>query len=326
MSEIPPDGPYYDDLTPGHLFDSPPAVTVEGGLAAAYQAITGDGLPLTLDRRLCEAVTGHPGRLANPGLVMHLSIGASTVATKRVIANLFYRNVRLRRPVFEGETLHTTTQVTAMADAAAKPDRPPRGKLLLGIQTTADGDRVLDYERCPLLPLRGEVLPGHDDEIGNAVADLDLGAYLPFVPRHWNLELLGPPSDWGVGSTRSDPLRDVVDNAVALVRLTHNLAAAHRDSSASPYDQRLVYGGHTVALAQASLGRVLPGLATVLGWHACNHVAPVFEGDVLSFDHTLVGFATSDPGRLMAVRTTVRAHRDGEDVEVLDWSPVVYTT
>ena len=36
---IPPDGPYYDDLTPGHVFDAPPAVTLEDGLAAAYQAI-----------------------------------------------------------------------------------------------------------------------------------------------------------------------------------------------------------------------------------------------------------------------------------------------
>ena len=47
-------------------------------------------------------------------------------------------------------------------------------------------------------------------------------------------------------------------------RVDVHLAAVHRDATATASgDRRLVYGGHTVALAQASLERTLGGLATV---------------------------------------------------------------
>jgi acyl dehydratase len=323
---IPPDGPYYDDLQPGLVLPSPPAVTIDSGLAATYQAITGDALALCLDTRLSQRVTGRPEVLASPGLVMHLSIGASTVATKRVIANLFYRNVRLRRPVFRGETLHTVTTVVAMADSAPRPGQRPRGKALLRIVTTADDEVVLDYERCPLLPCRREVAPGHGDELGGADTTLALAGYATIAPA-WVLGELAAHDPWPAGETRHDPLRDVVDHATALVRLTHNLAAVHRDATVSPYPVRLVYGGHTVALAQASLARVLGGLATVVGWHSCDHVGPVFEGDLLSFRHTAVAEAPVAGGVLRAVRVEVSAHRDAEEpVAVLDWTPIVLTT
>ncbi len=187
--------------------ESPPAVTLDAGIAAAYQAIAGEALPLVLDARLAQAVTGRPRRLASPGLVLHLSVGASTVATKRVIANLFYRGVLLRRPVFEGETLSTTTRVLAMADGSRREGQAPRGKALLGIVTTAgttldDAEPVLDYQRCPLIRLRGDELPGHADDLGTAAAELDLDAAAAFVPEGWDLEPLGAPTDMG---RRRDP-------------------------------------------------------------------------------------------------------------------------
>jgi len=323
---IPFDGPYYDDIEPGHVFESPPAVTIEGGIAAAYQAIAGEELRLVFDRRLSKEVTGDSRRLASPGLVLQVAVGASTVATKRVIANLFYRNVKLARPVFEGETLHTTTRALAMADGSPKPGRPPRGKVLLGIVTTADGVPVLECERCPLIRLRGEVLPGHDADLGSAATELHLDDWADGAPTSWNLEPLGATTSWELGETRTDPMRDVVDNATALVRLTHNLASVHRDADASPYDQRLVYGGHTVALAQASLSRLVPGIAWVIGWHNCDHTAAVFEQDLLSFDHSLVADEPVGAGRLRAFRVVVRAHRNEGPVDVLDWTPVLYTT
>ncbi len=318
------DGPFYDDMWVGLEFPPPPAVTVDGGLAAAYQAIAGEALPLSLDVRVAGAVTGSPRRVVSPGLVMHLSIGASTVATKRVIANLFYRKVRLLRPVFEGQTLHTTTRVVAMADSEPRPGREPRGKVLLGITTTADDVPVLDYERCPLVRLRSDVLPGHADDLGDASGPLDVSSYAALAPAGWRLDALGSPDVWALGDERVDQLRDVVDQATSLVRLTHNQAAVHRDVEASPYPQRLVYGGHTVALAQASLSRVLPAIAAVLGWHSCDHTGPVFEGDLLSFRHRLLAEVAVPGGRVRAVRTVAQAHRQGaEPVDVLDWTVIV---
>lgn len=326
---IPPDGPYYDDLVTGFEFSMPSGITVDHGLAAAYLAISGDAPSLAIDAELCRAVTGSSERLANAALVMHLSVGASTVATKLVIANLFYRNVIIRRPVFIGETIQTTTRVLGMADASAKPGVAPRGKLLLGMQTvsTRTGDVIIDYERCPLLPCRSSEPPGHHDDLGQATTDLDLERFVAGIDTGWNLEPLGEHDEWAIGEVRSDPLRDVVDQATSLVRLSQNVAAAHRDAERSPYDRRLVYGGHTFALGSASLTRQLRGLATVVGWQACDHLAPVFEGDTLSFRHTLIDEINVANGWCRAIRVEVVAHRPGsEPVKVLDWTPICHTT
>lgn len=328
VTPLPPKGLFYDDMHVGLRFESPPGVMLDSGISSLYTAISGDGLALTLDQDLCRRVTGNDALLVNPALVLHVSIGASTVATRNVIGNLFYRNVVLATQVHQGETLRTVTGVLAMADSRPKPDSKPRGKTLLGIQTTtAGGTTVVDYERCPLLPCQGDTPPGHSDEIGPAAPDLDLANFSSSVPSAWDLAPLGEHDEWGVGDQRVDYQRDMVDMATALVRITHNQAAVHRDADASSYEGRLVYGGHTVALGQASLGRVLGGLATVLGWHSCNHTAPVFEEDILSCRHTLVDQMQVDGGWLRAIHIEVDAHRPGSDaIKVLDWTPIVYTT
>lgn len=328
VTPLPPEGLFYDDMHVGLRFSSPPGVLVDAGVAALYTAISGDGLALTLDQDLCAAVTGKNALLVNPALVLHTSIGASTVATRNVIGNLFYRNVVLADQVHQGTTLRTVTGVRAMADTSLKPGRPPRGKVLLTIETTtAAGEMVVDYERCPLLPCRGDEAPGHADEIGPSAPELDLSNFTSAIPAAWDLGPLGDHDQWEVGENRVDHQRDMVDMATALVRITHNQAAVHRDIDASSYDGRLVYGGHTVALAQASLNRVMSGLATVVGWHSCNHTAPVFEEDILSCSHTMVDQTRAESGWCRAVHIEVHAHRpDAEPVKVLDWTPVLYST
>ena len=85
----------------------------------------------------------------------------------------------------------------------------------------------------------------------------------------------------------------------------------------------------SAALAQASLERTLDGLATLVGWHECNHVGPVYEGDLLGFRHTAVAERLRDDGtrgRLRAIRVEAVAYREGDPVVVLDWTPVVLTS
>jgi acyl dehydratase len=118
-------------------------------------------------------------------------------------------------------------------------------------------------------------------------------------------------------------MRDRVESAGALVRLTHNLAMAHRDPAASPYDRVLLYGGHVIGLAQASLSRLCDGLGTVIGWQSCDHTAPAFEGDVVEFSHELLDEQPLEGGAaLRAYR--VEGRRAGAEPELLlAWVPVV---
>jgi acyl dehydratase len=327
------DGPYYDDLRPGHRFEAAPAITIGPGEVAQYQAICGDPLAISLSRTVGEAVTGVTGGVVNPALVLHVAIGQSTVATRRVIANLFYRGVVVPRPVPVGTTLTTTVEARAMRETSRKPDRPRRGLVVLGMRTVdTDGAVIADFERGAMLPFRdASAEPGFSDDLGPTTTDLALGAYASYVPSGWDLRPL-PERDesWRIGERRDDPLHDTVTDATALVRLTQNLAAAHRDAALGQRGRRLVYGGHTIGLAQASLVRLLPSTATVVGWHSCDHVGPVFEDDLLRVSATLDAIqevADDDrDGRLLAFTVLVDASRDGldEPVPVLDWKPFVY--
>ena len=328
---IPLDGPYYDLLHPGEELARQPGVTLDSGVCAVYQALVGERLPLIQNRRLCAGVTGSDQPLVSPGLLMALSVGHTTTVSRRVIANLFYRDVRLLRPVFQGQTLETSVRVAAMRDGRRRPDRAPRGMVLVACDSTADGIPVLSYERCPMLPTSGDSLPGFADEIaGGADGDsptggIDLAACAPLVPEHWRLALLGEPDGWEVATTVADPLRDYIDNTPALVHLTHNLAFVHRDAEVSPYGRRLVNGLQVVGMAQASLSRVLTGMATVVAWGYCNHTGPVFEGDLLSFNHTLLGETPAGQGRVRAVRAEATAHRNDGPAHVLDWTLAAVT-
>jgi len=95
-----------------------------------------------------ELEVGQEG-IAHPALVWDLSIGQSTAATQRVIANLFYRGLELRKAVAVGDTLTTQAEVTALRDIGERPGRGRRGLAALHI-TTRDqhGEVVLDFHRC----------------------------------------------------------------------------------------------------------------------------------------------------------------------------------
>jgi acyl dehydratase len=317
------DGPYYDDFKKGMTIPPLPAVTVTGADNVAYRMITGDQHRPSADRSLYETVSGRDGgSMVYPGLVMQYSIGQTTNATRRAIANLYYRSVRILRPVQLGETLATTTTVLGLADSKPKGDQH-RGKVWLGIETTGDDGPVARYERCALVASRG-VSPGHSDEIPGPSDPVALGNVAALAPT-WKLSDL-PRTEWPVGEERSDAMRDHVDLAPSLARLTFNQAFVHRDETASIYDGRLVYGGHVQGLAQASLSRVLPGIASIVAWDGCDHVGPAFEGDLLAFRHRLVEELPLDAGRLL--RFEVRgAQVDADGVvgdDILVWTPVVY--
>jgi acyl dehydratase len=299
------DALFYDNLRRGHRFTEIPSLTIGDGLAEAHRGILGHRLPLSLDRGLAQRVTGSPTALVHPSLVCDIAIGQSTVATQRVIANLFYRGLRLRRAVALGDTLSTEVEVVALRDCSGR----PAGLVALRVETRDQrGEPVLDFVRCAMLPLApGSGPPGHADDLDEIT--VDGGDWTPV----WDLaEHPGSGQPLRVGQVLEPPFGDTVTSAPELARLTLNIAGAHHDPQAGMNGRRLVYGGHTIGLAAAQLSRVLPGLAYILGWRSCAHVAPVFEGDVLHSSVRVLGVAANRVAEL-AVQTRSSAG------PVLDW-------
>jgi acyl dehydratase len=343
-------GPYFDDLAVGQVFDWAPAVTLTSGMAAVHQAILGDRLRLSLDRELAAAVVGSSDALAHPALVCDVAIGQSTLATQRVKANLFYRGLVFRRYPVIGDALSTRTEVVGLRPNTPKPGRAPSGMAALRM-TTVDqaGRQVLDFFRCAMLPCssdwesdgaEGDDLTGigrysgaeHGFDSPDPTAEWDADEFRRRVPGphfdgpHFdgpdcaNPDFDGPDSEAILAGTVWRSTADVVSSAPELARLTLNIAAVHHDSRVS--GTRLVYGGHTIGLALAQATRLLPNIATVLGWESCDHTGPVHEGDTVYSEVHVDGAERLPEGRggVLTLRSVVYvADAAGPDRQVLEW-------
>ncbi|MGH2722101.1 MAG: MaoC family dehydratase [Actinomycetota bacterium] len=322
-------GPWFEDLHVGQVFDDAPGVTLTHGHAAFHQALFGDRMRLPLDAVLSEAVTGRDGALAHPMLVCNVAIGQTTAPSQRVRANLFYRGLVLLRPVHIGETLRTTTEVVGMKQNRLRPGRAATGIVALRMRVAdQDGQPVLDFWRCPMLPLRDPVETGHADDLDAIPAALDPALLASAVPAGWRLDRFREQVP-GVHFAGIEPgtvyevqSRDTVTGAPELVRLTLNLAQTHTDAGASSFGRRLVYGGHTISVAAAHVVRALPNLVTHVAWRSCDHTGRVFEEDILRTEVEVEAIHPLEGGHgLVDLRARVFATRDGEDAEqdVLDW-------
>jgi acyl dehydratase len=319
-------GPYFDELQTGQVFAGAPALTLTPGLAAVHQSILGDRLRLPLDAQLSAAVTGSIAPLAHPGLVCDVAIGQSTLVTQHVKANLFYRGLVFYRFPAIGDTLFTRTEVVGLKKNSAKPGRAPTGLVALRMTTIDQADRlILDFYRCAMLPLSPDAGPNdadHADDLSKVGADLGPP---PSAIDEWDGDVFreripGPHFDADLAGTVLHSSADVVSSAPELARLTLNIAAVHQDSRIG--GRRLVYGGHTIGLALAQASRLLPNLATVLGWRSCDHTAPVYEGDTLYSELHIDSAEPTDNGGVLGLRSLVYAVSNSHDEpprQVLDW-------
>lgn len=323
-------GPWFEDLSRGQEYDAP-AVTLTSGHAVLYQALCGDRLRLPLDHAASRRVTGIDEPLLHPLLPINVVIGQSTWASQRVKGNLFYRGLVLQRPVHAGDTLSTRTRIVALRQNQRRPERAATGMAVLEVEThNQRGDAVLRFWRCPMLPCRD---PGAEtgwsddlDAIGIGLQDVAAGAVVP----SWSLD--GIDATWSgrkaAGITTGQLFRidswDTVTAAPEFARVTLNLAMAHTDARSSYLGERLVYGGHVLAIAFAQVTRAMPNLLTMLAWERCDHLAPVLEGDRLRSEVTVAAKSPARSGMMLQLVIRTYATRGAADagaaeIAVLDW-------
>jgi len=331
------DGPYFEEFSTGQVF-SAPSITVTDGHAAVYGALFGDRMRLPLDHHLCRRVTGDDRPLVHSYLAVHMAAGQTTYASQHVKGNLFYRGMLVRKPVFIGDSLYTTTKVVGLKQNKPKPGRAATGMVALEMTTVNQRDEVvLHFWRCPMVACRDpQADTGHDDDFSWIKNSFDEAELLGALPAGWDLSPLASeatglrPLDLAVGDEVDIRIQDTVTCAPELVRMSLNMAYTHTDATKSYLGQRLVYGGHTISLVLAQVVRALPNLLSMVAWRYCDHLGPVLENDVISSRFKVVGIMPAPQGgRLYDLEIEAFATRPGADgkyqtEKVLAWGLVVW--
>jgi acyl dehydratase len=117
-------GQFFEDLEVGRTFDHSLRRTVTEMDNMLFSNMTLNPQPLHIDRHFCETQTefGQPlmNSLFTLGLMIGISVNDTTVGT--TIANLGMTDVRFPKPLFQGDTVHVTTEVISRRESKSRPD------------------------------------------------------------------------------------------------------------------------------------------------------------------------------------------------------------
>lgn len=117
-------GCYFEELEVGRRFEHELRRTVTEMDNMLFSNLTLNPQPLHIDRHYCAAETewGQPlmNSLFTLGLMVGISVNETTLRT--TIANLGFSDVRFPHPLFQGDTVHVTTEVVARRESRSRAD------------------------------------------------------------------------------------------------------------------------------------------------------------------------------------------------------------
>src|SRR6266511_3711892 len=116
-------GMYYQDFEVGKLYHHTLRRTVTQMDNMLFSNMTLNPQPLHIDREFCAKETqwGQPlmNSLFTLGLMIGIQVSDMTVGT--TIANLGMTEVKFPHPLFEGATVHVTTEVISKRESTSRP-------------------------------------------------------------------------------------------------------------------------------------------------------------------------------------------------------------
>ncbi len=117
-------GLYFEEFEVGRVFNHPFRKTVTEMDNMLFSNMTLNPQPLHIDRHFCKTETefGQPlmNSLFTLGLMIGISVSDTTVGT--TIANLSMNDVNFPNPLFQGDTVHVTTEVLNKRKSKSRPE------------------------------------------------------------------------------------------------------------------------------------------------------------------------------------------------------------
>ena len=232
------------------------------------------------------------------------------------VANLGYAEARWLRPVYDGDTLRSKSEVIGLKQNSS-------GKTgVVYVRTTGMNQHdlpVMEFVRWVMVRKNTLDAPPPDPVVPQtapvvAPGDLVIPAGLDFTG--YDMGLAGEPHRWGdyqVGEIIDHVDGVTIEEAEHMMatRLWQNTSKTHFDATRRPDGKRLIYGGHVISLARALSFNGLANAQMVVAINAGAHANPCFAGDtVRAWTEVLDRAETAAPG-VGALRLRLVATSDG---------------
>ena len=116
-------GMYYEDFEVGRVYPHTLRRTVTQMDNMLFSNMTLNPQPLHIDRHFCEQETEWGQPLMNSLFTLGLMVGiqVSDMTNGTTIANLGMTDVKFPHPLFEGDTVHVTTEVISKRESTSRP-------------------------------------------------------------------------------------------------------------------------------------------------------------------------------------------------------------
>lgn len=314
-------GRFFEDYKVGDVIHHAVPRTVSGGERALYHALYPARHALYSSDEFARA-SGLPASPIDDLAAFHVVFGKTVPdVSLNAVANLGYAEGRWLKPVYEGDTLRSTSEV-------------------IGVKQNSNGKSGVVYVRTRGLNQRDEVVMEYVRWVMVRKKDLDAPAPETLIPElskvidpkdlvipegldftGYDFTLAGEAHRWGdyeVGETIDHVDGVTIEEAEHMMatRLWQNTAKVHFDSTARPDGTRLIYGGHVISMARALSFNGLANAQMIVGLNGGAHANPCLSGmTVRAWSEVLDKAETAAPG-VGAIRLRLVATKGGAPFEL----------
>ena len=152
-------GRYFEDFKVGDVYEHRPGRTISETDNTWFALLTMNQHPSHCDAAFSSKTEFGKCMVASPLTVAIMTGQSVSDVSQKAVANLGWKEIRLLKPVFAGDTLYSETEVLDKRESAKRPENG-----IVTIKTVGKnqhGEVVCDFERTMLIWKRG-FGPGDD--------------------------------------------------------------------------------------------------------------------------------------------------------------------
>lgn len=146
-------GRYFEEFKVGDVYEHRPGRTISEADNTWFSLLTMNQHPLHCDAEFARKTEFGKCLVCSPLTVAIMTGQSVSDVSQKAVANLGWKEIRLLKPVFVGDTLYSETEVLARRESEKRPEQG-----IVTIKTIGKNqhsDVVCDFERTMLIWKRG---------------------------------------------------------------------------------------------------------------------------------------------------------------------------